>query len=158
MAPSTTKKVYFLLLMFLICLKGFGCKNKEEVYWEKLLASADVEVAKTEAERKRGLMYQEYLPQNSGMYFIFDNTEVVHFYMKNTKIPLSIAFIDEDGIIVSIRDMKPFDTTSVSSMVPVKFALEMNQGWFENNGVKVGDKVALNRNKILFYRKFMENR
>ena len=147
------KKVYLLVLIFLICLEGFGCKNKEEIYWEKLSASADVEVAKTAADRKIGLMYREYLPQNSGMYFIFEKTKVVHFYMKNTKMPLSIAFIDEDGIIISIRDMKPFDTLPISSVVPVKFALEMNQGWFENNGIRVGDKTILNGNKILFYRK-----
>ncbi len=100
-----------------------------------------VEVAVTEEERALGLMYREFLPENSGMLFIFEDEDYLSFWMKNTMIPLSIAFIDSDGVIVDIQDMEPYTTTPHISKKPARYALEVNQGWFKKHGVKVGDRV-----------------
>jgi len=100
-----------------------------------------VEVAVTEEERALGLMYREFLPENGGMLFIFEDEDYLSFWMKNTMIPLSIAFINSDGVIVDIQDMEPYTTTPHVSKKPAQFALEVNQGWFKKHGVKVGDRV-----------------
>lgn len=101
-----------------------------------------VEVVADEAGRSRGLMFRDSLPHDGGMWFAYPDEKVRNFWMKDTRIPLSIAFVDGHGKIVSIADMKPFDTTPTSSLVPAKYALEMNQGWFAENGVERGDAVT----------------
>lgn len=87
-------------------------------------------------------MFRRSLAQDSGMLFAFDEDEIQHFWMKNTLIPLSIAFITRDSLISNILEMAPLDTTTpyVSSK-PVRYALEMNSGWFETRGIKPGDTV-----------------
>lgn len=99
------------------------------------------EIADNGEERSMGLMYRDSLPAEQGMLFVYDRSEVRSFWMKNTRIPLSIAFIDSKGVIVSISDMKPMDTSSVPSGTPAQYALEMNQGWYSRNDVQVGDRV-----------------
>lgn len=103
----------------------------------------NVEVAATGAERERGLMGRTALPDNAGMLFVFDRPQMLSFWMKDTLIPLSIAFIDSDGKIVDIQDMQPLDETVRVSRVPAKYALEVNQGFFGKHGIKVGDRVKL---------------
>ncbi|OGF47502.1 MAG: hypothetical protein A2452_02795 [Candidatus Firestonebacteria bacterium RIFOXYC2_FULL_39_67] len=100
-----------------------------------------VEVADTEEKRIAGLMFREKLEGNSGMLFVFEKSAKTSFWMFNTTIPLSIAFIDEKGIILNIEDMKPKDLTPVSSKYKVLYALEVNKGWFEANDIKIGDVV-----------------
>ncbi len=100
-----------------------------------------VEIADDGEERAMGLMYREKLPEDQGMLFVYDRAEPRSFWMKNTRIPLSIAFIDSNGVIISISDMKPMDTHGTASSGPAQYALEVNQGWYTRNGVKVGDKV-----------------
>lgn len=109
------------------------------------LGSAEllVEVADTPTLRQRGLMHRQSLPENQGMLFVFPQEEVLQFWMKDTFIPLTIAYIDSRGIIVTIRDMQPRDLTPISSEVPVQFALEVNQGWFARNGIRPGDRLIL---------------
>jgi uncharacterized membrane protein (UPF0127 family) len=103
-----------------------------------------VEVAATPDTREKGLMFRESLPPNTGMLFIFPETRRLSFWMKNTYIPLSIAFLDDDGIILNIEPMAPRDETSRTlSRGPARYALEMQQGWFEEHGVKAGDRVPL---------------
>jgi uncharacterized membrane protein (UPF0127 family) len=102
-----------------------------------------VEVADTPSLRQQGLMNRQSLPENQGMLFVFPDEQVLQFWMKDTIIPLSIAYIDSSGIIVTIRDMQPRDLTPVSSIVPAQFALEVNQGWFELNSIRPGDRVIL---------------
>ena len=102
-----------------------------------------VEVADTPALRGKGLMFRESLPPDEGMLFVFDAPEVLSFYMKNTSIPLSIAFIDSSLTIVRIADMAPFDESPHSSVVPAQYALEMNQGWFRSRGVRPGASVEI---------------
>ena len=101
----------------------------------------NVEVPRSPVERNMGLMFRETLDDDSGMLFVFDHVGVQDFYMKNTTIPLDIAFINEEGIIESIKQLEPLNTKRISSDFNILYALEVNQGWFEENGVKVGDKV-----------------
>jgi len=140
-----------------ISLVSCGTEKKETekttTTWEKLTAEATVEVVSDAEERSIGLMYREYLQKDSGMYFIMDKEEIQAFWMKDTRIPLSIAFIDSNNIILSIKDMQPYDTRRVSSERPVKYALEMEQGWFRENGIQPDDRALLEDNTVLFYRK-----
>ena len=104
-----------------------------------------VEVADNASEHARGLMYRTTLAENRGMLFIFEGEQKPSFTMKNTLIPLSIAFIGSEGRIVDIQDMKPLDDDPPSyvSAEPAQYALEVNQGFFEERGVEVGDRAKL---------------
>jgi hypothetical protein len=102
-----------------------------------------VEVARTEREKEKGLMFRERLGKDGGMLFVYGEEETLSFWMKNTRIPLSIAFIDKRGKIVDIQEMEPFSLQTYVSSSPAKYALEMNQGWFTRNGIHVGDSVHL---------------
>ena len=104
-----------------------------------------VEIADNVIERVRGLMYRTALGEDRGMLFIFGEEEVRSFWMKNTLIPLSIAYMDSEGRIVDIQDMKPLDDElpHYASAEPARYALEVNQGFFEERGVEVGDRAAL---------------
>lgn len=99
-----------------------------------------VEIAATSEARTKGLMERKKLARNSGMLFIYPEEDHQRFWMKNTLIPLSIAFIKTDGTISQIKPMEPKSEVSVWSLDRVKYALEMNQDWFERNNVKPGDK------------------
>jgi hypothetical protein len=100
------------------------------------------EVANTFDSRARGLMFRKGLGSNSGMLFVFPDVTTHCMWMKNTYVPLSVAFVDEQGTIVSIHDMKPLDETSHCAARPARFALEMSQGWFAQKGVKPGAKIG----------------
>ncbi len=99
------------------------------------------EVASTEATRTQGLMYRRILPENRGMLFVFPDALPRAFWMKNTYVPLSIAYLDDAGVIINITDMKPLTTNTYPSAGPARYALEMNQGWFARRGIKPGAKV-----------------
>jgi hypothetical protein len=102
----------------------------------------DVEVAHTYEARQLGLMHRDALGADDGMLFVYKNEEIRRFWMKDTRIPLSIAFLNRHGEVVRIADMAPFDQKSTTSLVPATYALEMNQGWFAAHGVEVGAKVT----------------
>jgi uncharacterized membrane protein (UPF0127 family) len=89
-----------------------------------------------------GLMYRREMPQHEGMLFVYDTPAVHCFYMKNTFLPLSIAFLADDGTVVNIADMQPQTLDSHCAAKPVRYALEMNQGWFAKRGIKAGAKIA----------------
>lgn len=115
--------------------------------------SVEIEVAVTLPEQRQGLMYRESMPENHGMLFVYRQPQYLSFWMKNTRIPLSIAFIREDGVITDILDMQPhtgpFDPQEhYASTQKCIYALEMNQGWFERNGVQRGDRLDLPRDEI----------
>ncbi|HWP17687.1 MAG TPA: DUF192 domain-containing protein [Burkholderiaceae bacterium] len=99
------------------------------------------EVARTPQQRQTGLMFRKELGANDGMLFVFELPAQQCFWMKNTLIPLSIAFLRDDGTIVNIADMKPQTLESHCSAEPVRFALEMNQGWFTKRGIKPGARL-----------------
>jgi uncharacterized protein len=101
------------------------------------------EIARTEVERERGLMFRRALDEGKGMLFVFDKDDMLAFWMKNTKVPLSIAYISSDGTIRQISDMEPYSLATVKSERSVRYALEVPRGWFERAGVKVGDRVGL---------------
>jgi uncharacterized membrane protein (UPF0127 family) len=101
------------------------------------------EIARTEDERNNGLMFRRKLADGEGMLFIFDRDQQLSFWMKNTLIPLSIAYIASDGRIIDIKDMQPLDLNSVQSSRSVRYALEVPQGWFGRTGIKAGDIVRL---------------
>jgi len=105
--------------------------------------SLAVEVARTEEERRTGLMHRKRLAADEGMLFVFPEERVLEFYMKNTYVPLSIAFIGADREIKRIADMQPLSLETVSSGVPCLYALEMPRGWFERNGIHEGDRLAV---------------
>ncbi len=102
-----------------------------------------VEVADTEEERQMGLMGRDALAEDAGMLFVFDAEQQLSFWMKDTLIPLSIAYIDSEGRIVDIQDMQPLDETPHLSAAPAQYALEVNQGFFGARGIQVGDTVEL---------------
>ncbi len=103
-----------------------------------------VEVADTDKKRRKGLMGRSFLEQDAGMLFVFETPQIVSFWMKNTSIPLSIAFINEDYEIIQIEDMLPYDVVNIhKSKTNVRYALEVNQGWFDKNNIKIGDKIKI---------------
>lgn len=99
------------------------------------------EVANTDASRQSGLMFRQELPGNDGMLFVFEQPDVQCFWMRNTLLPLSIAFIADDGTIVNIDDMAPQTEDPHCAKKPVRYALEMAQGWFERHGITAGRKI-----------------
>nr|WP_255469193.1 DUF192 domain-containing protein [Achromobacter sp. UMC46] len=99
------------------------------------------EVANTDATRRDGLMFRKELPGNDGMLFVFEQPDVQCFWMRNTLLPLSIAFIADDGTIVNIDDMAPQTEDPHCAKKPVRYALEMAQGWFAEHGITAGRKI-----------------
>lgn len=102
----------------------------------------DTQVALTPEQHQIGLMYRTEMPQGEGMLFVFQNPGKQCFWMKNTVLPLTAAFVADDGSIVNLADMKPQSTDSHCSTKPVRYVLEMNQGWFAKRGIKPGMKLA----------------
>jgi uncharacterized membrane protein (UPF0127 family) len=100
------------------------------------------EVAADFSTRMEGLMHRKSLGTNAGMLFIFDEASTQCMWMKNTFVPLSVAFLDEAGTILNIADMQPQTEQSHCSTGPARFALEMNQGWFAQRGIKPGTKLG----------------
>ena len=101
-----------------------------------------VYVARSDEERAMGLMYRRDLPEYEGMLFMCDACEVQSFWMKDTPLPLSIAFLEEDGTILKIADLEPHCLEGESSEHPVRFILEVNQGWFGARGIAPGTRIA----------------
>ena len=102
----------------------------------------DTQVAASPEQRSTGLMFRRTMPPSEGMLFIFEQAAVQCFWMKNTLLPLSAAFVADDGIIVNLAKMKPQTTDSHCSIQPVRYVLEMNQGWFDKKGIKAGFKLG----------------
>jgi uncharacterized membrane protein (UPF0127 family) len=145
-----TPRPPWLLFFFILFLSIAACSPQKLTVREipierdgQGIAVVKAEIASTQEERAKGLMYRKNLPDGEGMLFIFDRDEVLSFWMKNTLIPLSIAYIAYDGRIIDIKDMYPNDQNSVSSSRSVRYALEVPQGWFSRAGVRTGDIVIL---------------
>jgi uncharacterized membrane protein (UPF0127 family) len=102
----------------------------------------DVYVASNEEERSMGLMFRKDMPDGEGMLFLCDEPAVQKFWMKDTPLPLSVAFIEEDGTIGKIEDMAPDTLDSHSSDKPVRYILEVNQGWFDQKGIQPGTRLV----------------
>ncbi len=142
------KKILFFTVIFLCWIvaadRAFpGEEGKSLVPITLKGKKIKVELAITEAEKEKGLMFRENVGKDSGMLFVYDDEKTLGFWMKNTRVPLSIAFIDKTGKIVDLQDMEPFSLAGHLSARPAKYALEMNQGWFKKNGIGMGDTVKL---------------
>jgi len=115
--------------------------NLERVKLAAGMHRLDVQVAATSEQRQTGLMFRKDMPQHEGMIFVFEQATQQCFWMKNTLLPLSAAFIADDGTIVNIEDMKPQTLDGHCSAKPVRYVLEMNKGWFAKKGIKAGSKL-----------------
>lgn len=102
----------------------------------------DAQVAFTPEQRQTGLMFRKEMPQQEGMIFVFEQATQQCFWMKNTLLPLTAAFVADDGTIVNLADMKPQTTDAHCSAQPVRYVLEMNKGWFAKKGIKAGSKLG----------------
>jgi uncharacterized membrane protein (UPF0127 family) len=102
----------------------------------------DTQLALTPEQRQIGLMWRKDLPVNEGMLFVFEQASVQCFWMRNTLTALTAAFVEDDGTIVNLADMKPQSDDSHCSTKPVRFVLEMNQGWFKKRGIAAGFKLT----------------
>lgn len=106
-----------------------------------------VEVAISEQEKSRGLMLREHLGKNNGMIFVYQKPDFLSFWMRHTKLPLSIAFVDEKNRIMEIYHMNPFDETIIRSDIKAKYAIEVNRGWFRRNMIFHGNKMRIIQNE-----------
>lgn len=132
-----------VLLLSLAALVLMSMAHASEPLLDLRIGNARLtaEYARTPPERERGLMERTEMPADHGMLFRFDEFRRHCLWMKNTPLPLSAAFMDEQGRIVDIIDLQPLDTAIRCSGGPARFALEMNQGWFEAKGIAVGEQV-----------------
>lgn len=100
------------------------------------------EVATTPEQRSAGLMYRREMGTNDGMLFVFEEPGVQCFWMRNTLLPLQVAFVADDGIVVNVDEMKPQTDDSHCSTAPVRYVLEMNTGWFTKRGIRAGSRIT----------------
>ncbi|MDR1443612.1 MAG: DUF192 domain-containing protein [Treponema sp.] len=147
--PAVFLALIFCILPCSLLLSG-ACETKtletRELTVERAagtLVNLRAEIARTTEERQQGLMFRKSLADGQGMLFVFDRDQILSFYMRNTLIPLSIAYIRSDGGIAEILDMRPRDETSIRSSRSVRYALEVPQGWFDRAGIKAGDRLLL---------------
>ena len=132
------KKLVFLLLAW---FAGSVFAELPSVQLATGMHLIRAELADSMGTRMEGLMYRKSMPQGSGMVFVFDETASHCMWMKNTLIPVSVAFIDEAGAIINIADMQPHSEQSHCAARPARYALEMNKGWFAQRGIKPGAKL-----------------
>ncbi|MEO0116870.1 MAG: DUF192 domain-containing protein [candidate division WOR-3 bacterium] len=136
--------LFFTTFLFIACApKSPKVEKKETKFLTIKIKGIEmkVEMAKNEEERVLGLKYRDSLPKNSGMLFIFEEEGIYPFWMVDTKIPLDIAFIDKNRVIVDIQSMEPFSPILHKPNLPFLYALEVNQGFFQEKGIKKGDTV-----------------
>jgi hypothetical protein len=135
---ESMKKTYFLLAAALAASAHAQLPAVELAAGMHLIRA---EVADSMGTRMEGLMHRKSMPQGAGMVFVFEESATHCMWMKNTLIPLSVAFIDETGAIINIADMQPHSEQSHCAARPARFALEMNKDWFAQRGIKPGAKL-----------------
>ncbi len=137
-------------LALLALLTGLACAHAQQSPQMDLarveltagMHRIDAQVAQTSGQRQIGLMHRKSMPPQEGMLFIFEQPGVQCFWMKNTLLPLTAAFVADDGSIVNLADMEPMSEVSHCSSKPVRYVLEMNQGWFAQKQLKAGSKLS----------------
>jgi len=132
----------FKILLFCSVTATAGATDKVIVSLYISGHSLTAEVAHTPVSRAKGLMHRDSLGENSAMLFVFPKADRHSMWMLNTHIPLSVAFVDNNGIILNIADMTPHTKTAHGSVGLAKYALEVNQGWFSSRGLQAGEKVV----------------
>ena len=130
-----------ILLALALALSGAALAELPTVQLSTGMHLIRAEVADSMGTRMEGLMHRKSMPQGSGMVFVFEENAPHCMWMKNTLIPLSVAFIDESGAIINIADMQPHSEQSHCAARPARYALEMNKGWFAQRGIKPGAKL-----------------
>jgi uncharacterized membrane protein (UPF0127 family) len=143
MTPTALRTAVSILTL---CLAGLaaaqsGPQKLPSIRLNAGIHNIDAELAQTPDERSTGLMFRTAMGTNQGMLFAFEQAGQQCFWMKNTLLPLSVAFVADDGSIVNIDDMKPQTLDSHCSTKHVRFVLEMNQGWFAKRGIKPGTRL-----------------
>lgn len=132
------------LLVAITILLAVSCKGSTVAFRsDSTVSTLQTEVANTPAKRAQGLAGRTSLPPESGMLFDYKGEVDIPFWMKDTTIPLSIAFIDADGRVLAVRDMKPLDPNPVKPDAKYRYAVEANQGWFRSHNVKPGSRALL---------------
>jgi uncharacterized protein len=106
----------------------------------------DCEVARSEKDKERGLMFRKFLGKNRGMIFVYGKPAEMNFWMQNTHLPLSIGFVHEKLFVSSMHDMKPLSLDIIGSEIPVLYAVEVNQGWFKANSILSGNRITIYKN------------
>lgn len=148
MTPQPLKSALSLALTLTLTLSGASlAQDRPQTDLPRTRLSAgmhqiDSQVAATPQQRMIGLMFRKEMPQHEGMLFVFEQPSVQCFWMKNTLLPLTAAFVEDDGTIVNLADMKPQTENPHCSSKPVRYVLEMNLGWFAKKGVKPGTKLS----------------
>lgn len=145
---SALPAIFLTLVFFLGILSGCSGSEKfkkTDIYIESRNGKVHItaEIAGTSAQRSQGLMNRKTLKDGEGMLFLFERDEVLSFWMKNTLIPLSIAYIASDGKILEIHDMTPGNLNPVVSGRSCRYALEVPRGWFSRAGIEIGDKLII---------------
>jgi len=135
--------VFLFISIFISCSSGLEKKNLtlQTADGKEIIVKA--EIAIKDEERQKGFMFRKRIPEGTGMLFIFENDQILNFWMKNTPTPLSIAYITSDGRIRDILDMSPYSLDNVRSSGYVRYALEVPQGWFKKAGVNPGDRLKI---------------
>jgi len=142
---ATIRTTVLLLCAWLASAPGLAQPGPQKLRAIRLNAgihNITAELASTPGERQIGLMMRPQMGSNEGMLFVFESATQQCFWMKNTLIPLAIAFIEDDGTIVNIDTMRPQTLGQHCSAKPVRYALEMNEGWFAKRGIRPGNKVT----------------
>ena len=159
---NTGRRLWTFSCVLVVAILADGCNGRSQSPRRGLpgdrigLRVKDVgftaEIACDDLSRRQGLMHREDLPENHGMLFLFPSPKRQGFWMRNTLIPLSIAFIDDDGTILQIEHMKPHDEGSTVSINNVRYALEMGRDWFSRNSIAVGDRIESLNEKLRSFR------
>jgi uncharacterized membrane protein (UPF0127 family) len=135
------------LLWLAVALASMGCQAQSQpqdlprITLNAGIHNITAELAVSPDERATGLMFRQSMPPNQGMLFVFEQAEQQCFWMKNTLIPLDVAFVADDGTVINIEHMKPQTLDNHCSTKPVRMVLEMNDGWFARKGVSAGSKL-----------------
>lgn len=144
------KKLFLILTTLFLLSPLLSCKAKKLPVKDVKIIRQDgteftvaAEIAIKPEDRNRGFMERKVIPDGTGMLFIFERDQLLSFWMKNTPHPLSIAYIDSKGKIRNIFDMNPYSTASIISTMSVRYALEVPQGWYKENGITEGDTIIL---------------
>ena len=142
--PNMTRIIQ--VLVFFLSAASMAWSQQAQTNLPRVVLQAgmhqlDLQVAANPQQRETGLMHRPSMPAHEGMIFIFEQAQQQCFWMKNTLLPLTAAFIADDGVIVNLVDMQPHSTQSHCSDKPVRFVLEMNQGWFAKRNIRKGYRL-----------------
>ncbi len=141
---SYQERIIKLIIVFILLSLTVSCGNgMQKVTIRVGKDNYSVEIARTPPERQKGLMDRKSIPEYSGMLFVFEKDQRLSFWMKNTLIPLSIAYISSNGIVKEIYSMVPKSLSPVNSIHFIRYALELREGAFKHSGVKPGDRIIL---------------